>query len=56
MPGHYPTTDLQGGKLINGVHEDLHNNPEYKKRFEEMLKKKKNNKGKFKKRITANEE
>jgi hypothetical protein len=30
-------TDSQGSKLINGVHEDLHNNPEYKKRFEKML-------------------
>ena len=54
MPGHYKT-DLQGGNLINGVHEDLHNNPEYRKRFEKMLKKKKN-KDKFKTRITANED
>tara|TARA_R100000152_G_C6543225_1_gene20556 strand:- start:116 stop:289 length:174 start_codon:yes stop_codon:yes gene_type:complete len=31
-------TDAQGSTLINGVHKDLHNNPEYKKRFERMLK------------------
>ena len=31
-------TDLQGSTLINGVHKDLSDNPEYRERFEKMLK------------------